>query len=72
MFLGEGKQAQDHQSRQDKSGYEVLHHGYHSTGLAVTNYSRGDIHLHRISFAFAVVRIFASSLEQFAVPSSER
>ena len=34
MLLGEGKQAHDHQSRQDKSGYEVLLHGYHSTGLA--------------------------------------
>jgi len=34
MSLGEGNQAHDHQSRQDKSGYEVLHHGYHSTGLA--------------------------------------
>ena len=40
MFLGEGKQAHDHQSRQDKSGYEVLHHGYHSTGLA--HYVVGD------------------------------
>jgi hypothetical protein len=40
MFLGEGKQAHDHQSRQDKSGYEVLHHGYHSTGLA--HYVGGD------------------------------
>jgi hypothetical protein len=33
MFLGEGKQADDHQSRQNKPGYKVLHHGYHSTGL---------------------------------------
>src|SRR5258706_15929856 len=40
VFLGEGKQAHDHQSRQDKSGYEVLHHGYHSTGLA--HYVVGD------------------------------
>jgi hypothetical protein len=40
MFLGVGKQAHDHQSRQDKSGYEVLHHGYHSTGLA--HYLVGD------------------------------
>jgi hypothetical protein len=34
MFLGEGKQAHDHQGHQDESGYEVLHHGYHSTELA--------------------------------------
>ena len=40
MFLGEGKQAHDHQSRQNKSVYEVLHHGYHSTGLA--HYVVGD------------------------------
>jgi len=40
MFLGEGKQAHDHQSRQNKSVYEVLHHGYHSTGLA--HYVAGD------------------------------
>jgi len=30
MFLGEGKRANDHQSKQDKSGYDILHHGYHS------------------------------------------
>ena len=40
MFLGEGKQAHDHQSHQDKSGYEVMHHGYHSTGLV--HYVVGD------------------------------
>jgi len=40
MFLGEGEQSHDHQSRQDESGYEVLHHGYHSTGLA--HYVVGD------------------------------
>src|SRR5437879_4945692 len=40
MFLGEGKQAHDDQSRQDKSGYEVLRHGYHSTGLV--HYVVGD------------------------------
>src|SRR5258706_9979946 len=40
VLLGEGKQAHHHQSRQDKSGYEVLHHGYHSTGLA--HYVAGD------------------------------
>jgi hypothetical protein len=40
MFLGEGKQAHDHQSRQNKSVYEVLYHGYHSTGLA--HYVAGD------------------------------
>ncbi len=40
MFLGEGKQAHDHQSRQNQSVYEVLHHGYHSTGLA--HYVVGD------------------------------
>jgi hypothetical protein len=34
MFLGEGKRAHDHQSHQDKSGYDILHHGYHSRGLA--------------------------------------
>jgi hypothetical protein len=32
MFLGEGKRAHDHQSHQDKSGYDILHHGYHSRG----------------------------------------
>jgi len=40
MFLGEGKQAHDHQSRQNKSVYEVLYHGSHSTGLA--HYVAGD------------------------------
>ena len=40
VLLGEGKQAHDHQSRQNKSVYEVLHHGYHSTGLA--HYVVGD------------------------------
>ena len=40
MFLGEGKQAHDQQSRQNKSVYEVLRHGYHSTGLA--HYVVGD------------------------------
>jgi hypothetical protein len=30
MFLGEGKHANNHQSHQDKSGYDILHHGYHS------------------------------------------
>jgi hypothetical protein len=27
MFLGEGKHANDHQTHQDKSGYDILHHG---------------------------------------------
>jgi hypothetical protein len=31
MSLGEGKQAHDKQSRQNTSGYEILHHGCHST-----------------------------------------
>jgi hypothetical protein len=30
MFLGEGKHANDHQTHQDKSGYDIPHHGYHS------------------------------------------
>jgi len=34
MFLGEGKHAHDHQGHHDKSGYDVLHHGYRSRGLA--------------------------------------
>ena len=32
VLLGEGKQAHQNQSRQDTSGYDVLHHGCHSTG----------------------------------------
>jgi hypothetical protein len=34
MFLGISKHAHDNQSHYDKSGYEVLQHGGHSTGLA--------------------------------------
>jgi hypothetical protein len=30
MLLGEGKHANDHEACQDKSGYDILHHGYHS------------------------------------------
>jgi hypothetical protein len=30
MFLGEGKHANDHQTQQDKSGYDIPHHNYHS------------------------------------------
>jgi hypothetical protein len=26
MFLGEGKHADDHQTHQDKSGYDIPHH----------------------------------------------
>jgi hypothetical protein len=40
MFLGVGKQAHDNQNRYDTSGYEILHHGCHSTGLA--HYVAGD------------------------------
>ncbi|WP_256570599.1 hypothetical protein [Bradyrhizobium sp. CCGUVB1N3] len=36
MFLGEGKHANDHQAHQDKSGYDVLHHGYHSGNPSAT------------------------------------
>jgi hypothetical protein len=32
VLLGEGKQAHQNQSRQDTSGYDVLHHGCPSTG----------------------------------------
>lgn len=32
VLLGEGKHAEENQSRQDTSGYDVLHHGCHSTG----------------------------------------
>jgi hypothetical protein len=31
MLLVEGKQAHDNQSRYDTLGYEVLHHGCHSS-----------------------------------------
>ena len=34
MFLGISKHAHDNQSHYDKSGYEILHHGCDSTGLA--------------------------------------
>jgi hypothetical protein len=34
MFLGISKHAHDNQSHYDQSGYEVLKHGCHSTGLA--------------------------------------
>jgi hypothetical protein len=34
MFLGISKHAHDNQSHYDKSGYEVLQHGCHSTELA--------------------------------------
>jgi len=27
MFLGEGKYANDHQTHQDKPGYDIPHHG---------------------------------------------
>jgi len=40
MFLGVGKQAHDNQNRYDTSGYDVLHHCCHSTGLA--HYVVGD------------------------------
>jgi hypothetical protein len=30
MFLGEGKHANDHHTHQDKCGYDILRHGYHS------------------------------------------
>jgi hypothetical protein len=40
MFLSEGKRAHDHESHQDKSGYDVLHHGDHSRELA--HYVIGD------------------------------
>jgi hypothetical protein len=33
MFLGEGKHAHDHQSHQDKSGYDVVRHGCYSRAL---------------------------------------
>ena len=33
MFLVEGKIAHENQSNQDTSGYDVLRHGCHSTGL---------------------------------------
>jgi hypothetical protein len=29
MFLGEGKHANEHQTHQDKSGYDIPHHGTH-------------------------------------------
>jgi hypothetical protein len=28
MFLGEGERANDHQTQQDKSGYDILRHDY--------------------------------------------
>ena len=31
MFLGVGKRDHDNQSHYDKSDYDVLHHGCHST-----------------------------------------
>jgi hypothetical protein len=31
MFLGVGKPSHENQSRQDASGYEVLHDDWHST-----------------------------------------
>jgi hypothetical protein len=34
MFLGISKYAHGNQSHYDKSGYDVLQHGCHSTGLA--------------------------------------
>jgi hypothetical protein len=34
MFLGISKHAHDNQSHYDKSGYEVLQHGCHSTRFA--------------------------------------
>jgi hypothetical protein len=34
MLLGVGKHAHENQSCQNTSGYEILHHGCHSTGLA--------------------------------------
>jgi hypothetical protein len=34
VFLGISKHAHDNQSQYDKSGYEILHHGCDSTGLA--------------------------------------
>jgi|SRR6476646_8389504 hypothetical protein len=40
MFLSGGKQDHDNQSHYGASGYDVLHHGYHSTGLA--HYVVGD------------------------------
>ena len=40
MFLSEGKRAHDYESHQDKSGYDVLHHGDHSRELA--HYVIGD------------------------------
>jgi hypothetical protein len=35
MFLGEGKHANDYQTHQDKFGYDILHHGYHSGHLVM-------------------------------------
>jgi hypothetical protein len=34
MFLGVGKHDYDNQNYYDTSGYDILHHGCHSTGLA--------------------------------------
>lgn len=34
MFLGVGKHAHEDQSREDTSGYQVLRHGCHSTGVS--------------------------------------
>jgi hypothetical protein len=37
MLLGEGKQAHNNQSHYDTAGYEVLHHGCHSTVVGRPN-----------------------------------
>jgi hypothetical protein len=38
VLLDEGKQAHENQCRQDTSGYDVLHHGCHSTGDRAAKY----------------------------------
>jgi hypothetical protein len=40
MFLGVVQEEHENQSHKDKSGYDVLDHGYRSTGLA--DYVVGD------------------------------
>ena len=37
MLLGVGKPDQENQSHHDTSGYDVLHHGCHSTGVRPTD-----------------------------------
>jgi hypothetical protein len=45
LFLGVGKHAHDNQGYHDQSGYEILHHGYHSSSA----HEQGDGAIVRIN-----------------------